>query len=139
MPGENTKILRASSILCKKKIRELKNQYARKERRASERFPANLEARFFYGNMIYTGKVINFSKNGMFISTKVPFPLNSEFIMVVLLDNQTAKIPIKVRRKVSKKGDYYSRMNNGVGIELMVSPQSYLNYVRSQNPSANIL
>ena len=138
MPGENTKILRASSILCKKKIREPKNQYVRKERRSSERFPSNLEARFFYGNMIYTGKVINFSKNGMFISTKVPFPLNSEFIVVILLDNQTAKIPIKVRRKVSKEGDYYSRMNNGVGIELLDAPQSYLNYVCSQKPSVQI-
>ncbi|MBI4683480.1 MAG: PilZ domain-containing protein, partial [Nitrospirae bacterium] len=58
---------------------------AQVEKRACERYPANLQARLFFGNMIYSGMVTNLSKNGMFVSTKVRFPVNSEFMMVVLL------------------------------------------------------
>ncbi len=111
---------------------------AQLEKRAFERFPANLQARLFFGNMIYSGMVTNLSKNGMFVSTKVRFPVNSEFMMVVLLNNHILKIPIKVRRAVKKEGDYYSEIDSGIGIELLDTPQNYLNYVGIRKSSMQV-
>jgi hypothetical protein len=71
------------------------------DRRAFERYPANLQARLFYGNTIYSGMITNLSKSGMFVSTRVKFPVNSEFVMVVNLNNRSMKIPVKVRRSTS--------------------------------------
>ena len=129
MAAGNVNIMTASSILNKKKMRDLEAQYIPKERRAFERFPANIEARLFYGNLIYTGMVTNLSKNGMFVSTRVKFPVKSEFMMVVFLDNRTIKIPVKVRRRVKKENDYYSKTDNGIGVELLEPPQDFLDYV----------
>jgi Tfp pilus assembly protein PilZ len=99
------------------------------EKRAQDRFPAYLQARLFYGNIIYTGIVTNLSKNGMFINTKVQFPVNSEFLVVVLLDKRPLKLPIKVRRTAKKENNDNSMMDNGIGIELLDTPQKYLDFV----------
>ena len=47
------------------------------EKRAYSRIPANLDARVLYGNLIYSGKVTDISEAGMFINTKVSFPVNA--------------------------------------------------------------
>ncbi len=104
------------------------------EKRACRRIPANLQARLFYGNMIYTGTVTNLSENGMFISTKVKFPVNSVFIMLMLINKHALKIPIKVRRTVSPENDYYP--DYGMGVELVNAPQNYLDYVTGYQSSA---
>ncbi|GBD96779.1 MAG TPA: PilZ domain-containing protein [Nitrospirae bacterium] len=135
MTAGDVNIMTASSILNKKKMRDIEAEYIPKERRAFERFPANLDARLFYGNLIYTGMVKNLSQNGMFVSTKVNFPLNSEFIMVVLLNNRTIKLPVKVRRKVRKESGYYSKMDDGIGVELLEPPQNFLDYAGSRKSS----
>ncbi|HDH06080.1 MAG TPA: PilZ domain-containing protein [Nitrospirae bacterium] len=129
MADGNVNVMTASSILNKRRMGELEAQYIPKDRRAFERFPANLDARLFYGNLIYAGMVTNLSRNGMFVSTRVKFPVNSEFMMVVLLDNRTIKIPIKVRRRVKKEKGYYSKMDNGIGVELLETPQNFIDYV----------
>ncbi len=99
------------------------------ERRACERFPANLQARLFYGNMIYSGMITNISKNGMFLKTKVPFPVHSEFMVVILLKDRTVKLPIKVRRRVAGESNYCFNTDRGIGVELLNTPQNYLDYV----------
>ena len=108
------------------------------EKRAFERFPANLQARLFFGNMIYSGMVTNLSKNGMFVSTKVKFPVNTEFMMVVLLNNRTLKMSIKVRRAINKEGYFHSEMDSGIGIELLDTPQNYLDYVGTRKSSLQV-
>ena len=105
------------------------------DRRMFERFPANLQARLFYGNMIYSGMVKNLSRNGMFVSTKVKFRVDSELTLIVLLNEQTVKIPVKVRRQVGKESDCCSKADNGIGVELLRVPQNYLNYVGRRNSS----
>ncbi len=104
-----------------------------RERRVCERFSSNLQARLFYGNLIYTGKVTNISMSGMFICTKVKFPVSAEFLIVVLLDERTAKIPIKVKRTIKQEDDYSSELS-GLGVELLKAPRNYLDYVGSRNP-----
>jgi Tfp pilus assembly protein PilZ len=108
------------------------------ERRAYERFPDNLQARLFFGNMIYAGKVTNLSKKGMFVSTNVRFPVNTEFMMVVLLNNRTLKLPIKVRRSVKRESAYNSRRDCGIGVELLDAPQNYLDYIGTRKSSMQV-
>jgi Tfp pilus assembly protein PilZ len=108
------------------------------DRRAFERYPANLQARLFYGNTIYSGMITNLSKSGMFVSTRVKFPVNSEFVMVVNLNNRSMKIPVKVRRSVKKDSDYYSKADNGIGVELLGIPQCYMEYVGACKSSLHV-
>jgi Tfp pilus assembly protein PilZ len=99
------------------------------ERRAYARIPVNLQVRLFYGNLIYTGIVKDLSENGMFISTRVKFPINSVFMIVVLINNKdTVKMPIKVKRTVDSIS-HASAMKSGMGVELLNVPPNYLDYV----------
>lgn len=108
------------------------------ERRTYERFPSNLQVRLCYGNMIYAGMVTNISRKGMFVTTKVNFPVNTEFMMVLLLDDRTVKIPIRVKRSVKKQNGYYSGADSGIGVEIKEAPQRYLDYVGSRKSSMQI-
>ena len=100
-----------------------------RERRGHDRYPANLQARLFYGNMIYSGMVTNISQSGMFVNTQIDFPVNSQFVMVVLLNERTLKVPVKVKRTAGRDDNNYSRPDSGIGIELLDIPQNYLDYV----------
>lgn len=102
------------------------------DRRAYERYPAKLEARLFFGNLIYTGMITDLSLKGMFISTKVGFPVNSEFMMIVLVNERAMKIPVKVRRRVNGEGHYSAGMS-GIGVELLGAPQNYAQFVDSRS------
>ncbi|HBH61361.1 MAG TPA: hypothetical protein DDX85_06420 [Nitrospiraceae bacterium] len=99
------------------------------EKRAFQRLSVNLQSRLFYGNMVYTGIVTNISENGMFISTKMSFPVDSVFIAIILLDTQTLSIPVKIRRTV--KAAEHSSLNEdcGIGVGLLNTSKEYLDLV----------
>ncbi len=99
------------------------------EKRAFERFPVKLDARLFFGNLIYSGKVTDLSQGGMFVNTKVKFPVNSEFMMVVLVNKRTVKIPVRVKRREKSENTYNLTARNGIGVELVDSPQMYMDFV----------
>jgi Tfp pilus assembly protein PilZ len=130
----NATIKKASSFLSKEKVRKLDELYLRPERRQHERFSSNVQARIFFGKMIYSGMVTNVSKSGMFVSTKVNFPVNAEFMMVLLLNNRTVKIPIKVRRRVDGESNDFISTESGIGVELFDAPQNYLDYIGADTP-----
>jgi len=101
------------------------------EKRQFQRLPVNLQSRLFYGNMVYTGVVTNLSESGMFISTKVSFPMDSVFIAVILLNEHTMQVPIKIRRTV-RSGDHSgSPEDNGIGVGLLDPSREYLDFVSS--------
>jgi Tfp pilus assembly protein PilZ len=105
------------------------------EKREFQRLPVNLQLRLFYGNMVYTGVVTNLSENGMFISTKMSFPIDSVFIAVILLNEHTLKIPIKIRRTV-RSGDHLNRPeDNGVGVGLLEPTREYMDFVSKTRAS----
>ncbi len=104
---------------------------AQAERRIFERFPAKLDARLFFGNMIYAGRITDLSQSGMFINTKVGFPVNSEFFMVVLVDGRTLKIPVRVKRRVKTDKAYSPINESGIGVELMNSSQKYMEFIEN--------
>lgn len=94
------------------------------ERRAFERVPTNINARFFYGNMFYTGNILNISEKGMFISTRRCLPCDSMFVIIVRLEDKLLKVVAKVKRLT--KGNGY---HNGMGVELLYTSVGYLDFV----------
>ncbi|UCD34659.1 MAG: PilZ domain-containing protein [Nitrospiraceae bacterium] len=128
MAAPSVKIMRARTILDKSRLGE-SDRYARPERRAFRRYPSSLHARLVYGTMIYAGRVTNLSQNGMFVSTWVRFPVNAEFMVVLLLHDRTVQIPIRIRRAVRNGSDCRPPAHNGIGVEILKAPQSYLDHV----------
>ena len=105
------------------------------EKRAFRRIPADLQARVLYGNLIYSGKVTDISENGMFINTKMNFPVNSVFLMVILVNDTVVKVPIKVKRSVRLENED-SGNSSGIGVELVNTPKNYLDYVSTCKAAA---
>ncbi len=88
------------------------------------RIPANVQANFFYGNVMYGGTITNLSKNGMYIDTTQCLPRKSKFDVLILSNYWVLEIPAKVSRLV-KTGNTY----NGMGVELLNQPKKYLEFV----------
>ncbi len=105
------------------------------ERRAFERLPANLRVRIFYGNMVYSGKAVNLSAKGMFISTRLSFPVGSTFMVVLLHNKETFNIHVKVRRSV-KSNNHVSFIVPGMGVKILKPPKDYRNFFISLESSS---
>jgi hypothetical protein len=103
------------------------------EKRAFERLPVNFQARLFYGNMIYTGTVTNLSENGMFISTKMNFPVDSVLVSAILEDqsiiHSSIRLPVRIRRTVRSNNYYDLIKDSGIGVELLKPLQEYAEFV----------
>jgi hypothetical protein len=93
-------------------------------KRAFERIPTNINARFFYSRTLYTGIVTNLSKNGMFIKTCMCLPFKSKFEILLLLTEEVLKVPVEVVRLISTYD-----ICEGMGIKLIEKPQNYLELV----------
>jgi len=97
------------------------------EQREHERMSALMQARIFYGNMVYTGTVTNLSEDGMFIDTSLHFPVDSVFDTVVLQNGHTVIIPVRVKRTVASFSQDIEA--EGIGVEVVTPPQNYLEFV----------
>ncbi len=97
------------------------------ERRAYQRTPTYLYARYFYGNLSYTGIITNLSENGMYIKTRKCLPVISKSKVLIPLIDDVLKVPVEIKRVI--------RMDNGMckgmGIELLDRSQNYLELVGS--------
>ncbi len=76
------------------------------------------------------------SEAGMFINTKVSFPVNAVFLLMVLVNECVIKVPIKVKRRVKSGEDLSGQDKCGMGVELVKTPQHYLDYVSSCKAAA---
>jgi len=97
-----------------------------KERRSCERIQTNIDARFFYGNLFYSGTVSNISDNGMFINTKRFLPDDSMFVVIIRLENELLKIIAKVKRFTLTADN-----SAGMGVALLRPSKNYLDMVNS--------
>ncbi len=95
------------------------------EKRSTERVPANLDTRFLYDDMFYSGRILNLSENGMFISTMKYVPSESKFLVVIRIKNEIYKMPAKVKR-VTRRNTY----SDGIGVELIEPDEEYLKYLK---------
>ncbi|MBI5099458.1 MAG: PilZ domain-containing protein [Nitrospirae bacterium] len=99
------------------------------ERRTYERLSAKLQAKLFYANTTYTGTVSNLSESGMFICTKINFPIDSMFAIALLQNGQSFKITIQVKRTAKTCSHYPDIEEDGIGVVLLDPPHNYLEFV----------
>ncbi len=92
------------------------------ERRSIERIPVGEKIIITYKNSIFMGTVLNLSKVGMFIGTRISFPSDA----VLLIENSLIKILGKVKRTTDMNGYY-----DGVGVELSEATQDFVEYLNS--------
>lgn len=93
------------------------------EKRAFKRIPANIDARFFYGNTFYSGVIRNLSDHGMFIDTKKSLPSDSMFVVILREDNDLLKVTVKVKRFPTNSDSCL-----GMGVELIGTSSGYVEF-----------
>lgn len=106
------------------------------EKRAYERIPASIDARFLAGNSLYMVTIANLSENGVCINSDFCVPANSLFELFIPLNEIVLDIPVKVRR-VAKEGVFYNTM----GIEVLNQTGEYLEFVtrlKTKKPSLSL-
>jgi hypothetical protein len=94
------------------------------QRRAHDRVQTQLEAKFYCGTKVNFGVITNISKNGLFISTNVNFPVNINFDLLIPSNDELITIPVKISRLARSNGEC-----SGIGVEVIDPPQKYLDYV----------
>ena len=94
------------------------------EKRAYPRIPSTISARFFFGNMFYTGTITNISERGMFIHTRMNLQMNSALVIIMRWHNLTMNINARIKRTSLRKG-----LSRGIGVELVRPSSQYLDYV----------
>jgi len=107
-----------------------------RERRAFDRVPTGMEARFLCGNRYYAGKITDVSEKGMFINTDIRLPNDINLDIIMLIDNAITIVPVTVKRSVeaSFRSDDFSC--GGMGVELVRTPIEYLTYVTNLKSAA---
>lgn len=94
------------------------------EKRAFKRIAANIDARFFFGNIFYSGTVLNISEKGMFINTKRCLPSDSMFVIIIREEHALLKVIAKVRRSTLGGGGC-----DGMGVELLSPSADFIKFI----------
>jgi len=92
------------------------------EKSTVERLQSGIDARFNYGDMFYSGTILNLSEKGMFIKTRICLPPGSMFVVMVREDHELLKIPAKVKYSTKASVHY-----EGMGVEILNPPQTIRN------------
>lgn len=98
-------------------------------KRTVERLQSGIDARFNYGDMFYSGKIMNMSEKGMFIQTKICLPAGTMFVIMVREEHHLLKMLARVK--------YSSRarvLHAGMGVEILNPPTYYTEYVDKLRP-----
>ena len=94
------------------------------DKRAFSRIPVNIDARFFHGNIFYSGIIRNLSEQGMYIETKKCLPSDSMFVVIIREENDLLKVIAKVKRASINTDTCL-----GMGVELLSPSSGYLDFV----------
>ena len=92
-----------------RKVQSMKN-------RAYKRIPANLTVNFHYDNAIYSGTIMNYSDNDMFIKMEMPCQLSSTQKRFEVRISVKDKILLAIAR--IKRMEVTGKQFNGIGVEL---------------------
>lgn len=106
-----------------KEHKEHIEQMSNREKRAFRRIPVNIDARFFHGNIFYSGNLRNLSDKGMLIDTRRHLPLNSMFVVLIREENDLLNMVVKVK--------WISRdtTSPGMGVEIVTLSPRYLDFI----------
>jgi hypothetical protein len=97
------------------------------QRRDFERVPANIKVKFFCCESHYDGTITNLSEAGMYISTdEMRFPFDSEIDIVISLNSDILKVPVKVMR-ITKSSNFY----DGLGVAVLKTSSRYIDFVKN--------
>ncbi len=107
-----------------------------RERRAFDRMPTEMDARFMCGNRYYAGKITDVSEKGMFINTDIRLPNNITLDIIMLIDNEIEIVPVTVKRSVEASYCSDNISSGGMGVELIKSPAKFLIYVSDLKSAA---
>jgi Tfp pilus assembly protein PilZ len=94
-------------------------------KRKSERFDSDFQVSLFYGNIVYTGIVTNVSENGMFISTRRNFPVDTMLVTSLIVGEEPLKLPVQIMRK-SDNASLKSSSDSGVGVQIVTCSEDYM-------------
>lgn len=103
-------------------------------KRAYKRIPTDIKIRFFSGPKEYYGTVTNLTEKGMFISTKVNFPLQPKLKIVIPWKREVLRVSA-LTRSFTRSGNNY----NGIGVELLEPSREYLEFVNALRTATKIL
>lgn len=103
------------------------------DRRSHDRIPANIQTRFFCGNRVYAGNILDLSEKGMFIRTEMRLPVDSKIEIMILVDRKVVRIPVSVRRTVDKESAGISAYS-GMGVELIRPVREYTGFINTMKP-----
>lgn len=100
------------------------------KKRAFERIPSSLVAKFFCSNTIFYGVLTNLSENGMCFKTVMclpseSIPPGSGIKLFVNLKKDCLEVPVKIIR-IAKTGGFCDTM----GVELLEQPSDYLQFIK---------
>lgn len=107
---------------------EKKGQFVQK--RMFERISVNIQARFYYGNIFYSGKITNMSENGIFLQTRTSVPQSSLFPVIIRTDTMLLNILTRVMWAAPP-----DRQHCGVGLEIVNPSENYIEYTESIRPA----
>jgi len=96
------------------------------EQRTVERIPANVEARFFYGDVVYSGVVENLSTKGMFIRSEISPPINERLEVLLLFKDEIIKVPVKIKSFQKTETD-----DRQISVEILLLPKKYWEFVNA--------
>ncbi len=99
------------------------------EKRTVERLHSGIDVRFNYGDMYYSGTILNLSEKGMFIKTKICLPPGPMFVIMVREENELLKMLASVKYSTRARVHY-----EGMGVEILNPPANYKEYVDRLRP-----
>jgi hypothetical protein len=101
-------------------------------RKSGRDIPANIDVRFFFGNMFYSGTLLTFSEKEMFIKTTIRLPAEAMFIIIIPIEGECLNIIARVRKTAEN-----SPVSSGMAVELLNPPEKYANYVIKNRSALN--
>ena len=103
---------------------------AHAEKRKCERKLVREKVIYSFGNLFYSGNLWNVSQDGMFVETAYCLPVDATLMLIMKKNDSFLNLIVKVKRLARNIGMY-----KGMGLQLMNSPGSYLEYLNSLEPS----
>jgi hypothetical protein len=100
------------------------------EKRNCERKLVREKVIYSFGNIFYSGKLLNVSKEGIYVETAYCLPVDATLMLIMKINDSFINLIVKVKRLVRNSGLY-----KGMGLQLMNTPNSYLDYVNSLEPA----
>ncbi len=99
------------------------------QRRKYHRLHSNFKVRYFCGNTYLSGTVINFSANGMLIQTKIGFPFDWRFDVIIFPEKKLIKVPVRLSRLIRSDKSY-----DAMAVKVLFPQKDYMEFLESLSP-----